>query len=335
MRAEGVRNGWEGGGRGGRDGRDVWGGWDGQDGWHARDGLSACQPWDGRDGWDGMLGMRCWQRTAATKWDVVRTSAELHICFVRISQMRRPRFTFSLAESVSVDGVVYLVSALLSSICQYLIATSEQPLCAMHAKEILEEDRLPLRYAGLSTCFRTELGKAGKENRGIFRVHQFEKVEQFCLTAGDLVESTKMHEEMLRCAEEFYQALGIPYRVVNVVSGELNDAAIKKFDLEGWFAGQGQYRELVSCSNCTDFQSRALDVRCKKDKRLQHVHMLNATLVAAGRCICCLLEVYQTPTGVRVPPALVPFMGGLDFLPFVREPSRDPKKATKPVQPGA
>ena len=192
MRAEGVRNGWEGGGRGGRDGRDVWGGWDGQDGWHTRDGLSACQPWDGRDGWDGMLGMRCWQRTAATKWDVVRTSAELHICFVRISQMRRPRFTFSLAESVSVDGVVYLVSALLSSICQYLIATSEQPLCAMHAnlesllidsdmrlaesestswtldiygdaaanfrKEILEEDQLPLRYAGLSTCFRTAQG---------------------------------------------------------------------------------------------------------------------------------------------------------------------------------
>ncbi|CAE7855228.1 unnamed protein product, partial [Symbiodinium microadriaticum] len=208
---------------------------------------------------------------------------------------------------------------------KYLIATSEQPLCAFHAKEVLNAEALPLRYAGVSTCFRIELGKAGRENRGIFRVHQFEKVEQFCITAGDPELSGEMHSEMLRCAEEFYQSLEIPYRVVKVVSGELNDAATMKYDLEGWFAGQGQYRELVSCSNCTDFQSRALDIRYRpagsQDKqRLRHVHMLNSTLTASGRCLCCMLEAFQTPDGVRIPSVLVPFTGGIDFLPFVRTP---------------
>eukprot|EP00931_Biecheleriopsis_adriatica_P087169 TRINITY_DN61676_c0_g1_i1.p1 TRINITY_DN61676_c0_g1~~TRINITY_DN61676_c0_g1_i1.p1 ORF type:complete len:571 (-),score=126.58 TRINITY_DN61676_c0_g1_i1:186-1898(-) len=211
---------------------------------------------------------------------------------------------------------------------KYLIATSEQPLCALHAKEVLDERELPLRYAGVSTCFRKEVGKANKDNRGIFRVHQFEKVEQFCITAGDLSQSKQMHLEMLQCAEEFHKALGIAFRVVNIVSGELNDAAMIKFDLEGWFPGQGQYRELVSCSNCTDFQSRALDVRCRAhevdDKnstvRLSHVHMLNSTLTATGRGICCILETYQTPEGVCVPEVLVPFMGGTRFLPFVRGP---------------
>ncbi|CAK9060908.1 unnamed protein product [Durusdinium trenchii] len=173
------------------------------------------------------------------------------------------------------------------------------------------------------TLCRTELGKAGKENRGIFRVHQFEKVEQFCITDGDLSTSQQMLSEMLETAQDFYKALGIPHRVVKVVSGELNDAAVMKFDLEGWFAGQGVYRELVSCSNCTDFQSRALDIRTRSERakeKPRFVHLLNATLVAAGRCLCCLLETYQTSTGVRVPDALVPFMG-LDFMPFVR-PSR-------------
>lgn len=210
---------------------------------------------------------------------------------------------------------------------KYLIATSEQPLCAFHCKEVLDERELPLRYAGVSTCFRKEVGKANADNRGIFRVHQFEKVEQFCITAGDLEESRKMHQEMLRCAQDFHEALGISYRVVNIVSGELNDAAMIKYDLEGWFPGQGQYRELVSCSNCTDFQSRALDVRCrshivdhqnKSTTCLSHVHMLNSTLTATGRGICCILETYQTPDGVRVPEVLVPYMGGTRFIPFVR-----------------
>jgi len=137
-----------------------------------------------------------------------------------------------------------------------------------------------------------------------------------------------MHQEMLRCAEDFHKALGIPYRVVNIVSGELNDAAMIKYDLEGWFPGQGRYRELVSCSNCTDFQARAMDVRCRKHKvgaktstvELSHVHMLNSTLTATGRAICCILETYQTSDGVNIPGGLVPFMGGITFLPFVRPP---------------
>eukprot|EP00434_Breviolum_minutum_P021767 symbB.v1.2.019213.t1/scaffold1563.1/size111508/6 len=230
---------------------------------------------------------------------------------------------------------------------KYLIATSEQPLCALHAKEILEEETLPRRYAGLSTCFRTELGKAGKEHRGIFRVHQFEKVEQFCITTGDKDASQKMHFEMLRCAQDFYEALGISYRVVKVVSGELNDAvvvpssskisashvedAVMKFDLEGWFPGQAEYKELVSCSNCTDFQSRALDIRARSKKEKEKprfVHMLNSTLVASGRCMCCLLETYQTSTGVNVPPVLVPFMG-IDFMPFVRDARNQTKTISK------
>lgn len=157
--------------------------------------------------------------------------------------------------------------------------------------------------------------------RGIFRVHQFEKVEQVCITAGDLEESSRMHKQMMRCAEEFHESLGIPYRVINIVSGELNDAATIKYDLEGWFPGQGAYRELVSCSNCTDFQSRALDIRCRSPQNAHsHVHMLNSTLTATGRGICCILETFQEPDGVRVPEVLIPFMGGLKFLPFVREP---------------
>merc|ERR1712032_1018053 len=126
---------------------------------------------------------------------------------------------------------------------------------------------------------------------------------------------------MLRCAQEFHELLGIAYRVVNIVSGELNDAAMIKYDLEGWFPGQGQYRELVSCSNCTDYQARAMDVRCRATDSacsLSHVHMLNSTLTATGRGICCILETYQTPDGMRVPDALVPFMGNTTFIPFVR-----------------
>jgi len=188
------------------------------------------------------------------------------------------------------------------------------------------------------------------DNRGIFRVHQFEKVEQFCITVGCLENSQHMHREMLRCAEDFHQALGLGYRVVNIVSGELNDAAVMKYDLEGWFPGQGTYRELVSCSNCTDFQSRAMDIRhrthdvkevrdCDKrktsDTRLSHVHMLNSTLTATGRGICCILETYQTPTGVRVPEALVPFMNGTTFLPFTREGRPLPKEAQVKVDAAA
>merc|ERR1711971_1514228 len=217
---------------------------------------------------------------------------------------------------------------------KYLIATSEQPLCAYHKDEWIERSILPLRYAGISTCFRKEAGSSGRDIRGIFRVHQFEKIEQFCVIEDSFEESAKEQDRMIAAAKEFYESLGFPYRVVCIVSGALNDAAVKKYDLEAWFPGQGAYRELVSCSNCTDFQARGVGARCgqkktatndKKSKEemlketASYVHFLNSTLCATGRGICCLLENYQEENGVRVPEVLVPYMGGIDFMPFERE----------------
>lgn len=201
----------------------------------------------------------------------------------------------------------------------YLIATSEQPISALHRNEWIEPADLPIKYAGMSSCFRKEAGAHGRDVWGIFRVHQFEKVEQFCITTPE--KSWEMHEEMIKSAETFYKNLELPYRVVNIVSGELNDAAAKKYDLEAWFPGYEAFRELVSCSNCTDFQSRGLEVRLalKNQKDKVYVHMLNATLCATERTMCCILENYQTDEGVRVPTVLQPFMGGKDFLPYSKK----------------
>jgi len=198
---------------------------------------------------------------------------------------------------------------------KYLIATSEQPISALHMDEHIEEGDLPIRYAGYSTCFRKEAGSL-RDARGIFRVHQFEKVEQFVLAHPD--KSWEMHEEMRQISEDFYQALGIPYQVVVIVSGALNNAASKKYDLEGWFPAFKGCRELVSCSNCTDYQARSLNIRFrgKKDSPHKYVHMLNSTLCATTRTICAIVENHQTPTGVVVPEVLRPYMGGTDFLPY-------------------
>jgi seryl-tRNA synthetase len=239
----------------------------------------------------------------------------------------------SIAQLEDFDEQLYKVTGKTddpdSSSEKYLIATSEQPICAYHMGDWIAPKELPLRYAGISTCFRKEAGSAGRDIRGIFRVHQFEKIEQFCLTTDDLAVSQAEQKRMIQAATDFYDALGIGYRVVCIVSGELNDAAIKKYDLEGWFPGQNTYRELVSCSNCTDYQARGVEVRCgdtskqvkgSLTERKSYCHMLNSTLCATGRGICCLLETYQTPEGVVVPPVLRPFMGGTEFLPFVRGP---------------
>ena len=203
----------------------------------------------------------------------------------------------------------------------YLIATSEQPISVMHKDEWLQEKELPIRYAGYSSCFRKEAGSHGKDTWGIFRIHQFEKVEQFCITTPE--KSWEMHEEMIGLAEDFYKSLNLPYRVISIVSGELNGAAAKKYDLEAWFPGYNTYRELVSCSNCTDFQSRAAEVRCGSKKQNQsekrYVHMLNATLCATERALCCILENYQTDSGLNIPEVLRPYMGGVDFIPYARE----------------
>ncbi|KAK7101526.1 serine--tRNA ligase, cytoplasmic-like [Littorina saxatilis] len=207
---------------------------------------------------------------------------------------------------------------------KYLIATSEQPIAAFHRDEWLPTESLPIRYIGFSTCFRQEVGSHGRDTRGIFRVHQFEKVEQFCITSPLDNKSWEIFDEMIANAEEFNQSLGIPYRVVNIVSGELNNAAAKKLDLEAWFPGSAAYRELVSCSNCTDYQSRRLRIRYGQTKKMgqevPYVHMLNATMCATTRVICAILENNQTEDGIIVPEALKRFMppGLTEKIPFVK-----------------
>ncbi|XP_037355182.1 serine--tRNA ligase, cytoplasmic isoform X1 [Talpa occidentalis] len=221
---------------------------------------------------------------------------------------------------------------------KYLIATSEQPIAALHRDEWLRPEDLPIKYAGLSTCFRQEVGSHGRDTRGIFRVHQFEKIEQFVYSSPHDNKSWEMFEEMIATAEEFYQSLGIPYHIVNIVSGSLNHAASKKLDLEAWFPGSGAFRELVSCSNCTDYQARRLRIRYGQTKKMmdkvEFVHMLNATMCATTRTICAILENYQTENGILVPEKLKEFMppGLQELIPFVKpapidqEPSKKQKK---------
>ncbi|XP_026533676.1 serine--tRNA ligase, cytoplasmic [Notechis scutatus] len=207
---------------------------------------------------------------------------------------------------------------------KYLIATSEQPIAALHRDEWLKPEDLPIKYAGLSTCFRQEVGSHGRDTRGIFRVHQFEKIEQFVYASPHDNKSWEMFDEMIAIAEEFYQSLGIPYHIVNIVSGSLNHAASKKLDLEAWFPGSGAFRELVSCSNCTDYQARRLRIRYGQTKKMmdkvEFVHMLNATMCATTRTICAILENYQTEEGILIPDKLKDFMppGLKEMIKFVK-----------------
>jgi seryl-tRNA synthetase len=190
----------------------------------------------------------------------------------------------------------------------YLLGTSEVALASLHDGEILDSRRLPLRYAGFSSCFRREAGAAGKDTRGIFRVHQFEKVEMFSFVAPE--ESSAEHERILGIEEEILQELGLPYRVVNIAVHDLGSSAAKKYDCEAWLPSQGRYRELTSCSNTTDFQARRLDIRMRLEKGTQMPHTLNGTAVAVGRTIVAVLENGQQADGsVELPEALVPFGG--------------------------
>merc|ERR1712012_581798 len=225
---------------------------------------------------------------------------------------------------------------------KYLIATSEQPSAAFHRDEWIDEKKLPIKYAGLSSCFRQEVGSHGRDTRGIFRVHQFEKVEQFVITSPHDDASWKALEEMIGNAEEFCQLLGIPYRVVCICSGALNNAAAKKWDLEAWFPASGAFRELVSCSNCLDYQARRLRVRYGQTKKMtgtEYCHMLNATMCAVTRVICVLLEQNQTETGVTVPEALKMYMPEQykEVIPFVNKApieEEEAKKAAKKAKGG-
>jgi len=198
----------------------------------------------------------------------------------------------------------------------FMIATSEQTLAAYHYNEIIDPNLFPLKYAGVSSCFRREAGSHGKDTLGIFRVHQFEKVEQYVFCKPD--NSWIIFEELITNAEEIYRELEIPYRIVNIASGELNDNAAKKYDLEAWFPASEKYRELVSCSNCLDYQARKLKIRVGKvgsTQKKEIAHTLNSTAVATERTICCILENYQNEDfSVRIPKALQPYMNGKKLL---------------------
>jgi seryl-tRNA synthetase len=189
----------------------------------------------------------------------------------------------------------------------YLAGTSEVALAALHQGEILDEDALPRRYAGFSSCFRREAGAAGRDTRGIFRVHQFDKVEMFSFVRPE--DSAAEHERLLAIEEELLRALRVPYRVVNIAVDDLGPSAAKKYDCEAWLPGQGRFRELTSCSNTTDFQARRLDIRLRRDGgRPEVLHTLNGTACAVGRTIIALLENGQQEDGsVVLPGPLVGF----------------------------
>jgi len=188
----------------------------------------------------------------------------------------------------------------------YLVGTSEVPLAAFHMDEILE--KLPMRYSGYSPCFRREAGSYGKDTRGIIRVHQFEKVEMFTFCKPE--DAQEEHKRLLAWEKEFFNSLEIPYRVIDVASGDLGASAVRKFDIEAWVPTQGEYREVTSTSNCTQYQARRLNIRFKEDGVTKPVATLNGTLVAVPRTIVALLENHQQKNGsVKVPKALVPFLG--------------------------
>lgn len=195
-----------------------------------------------------------------------------------------------------------------------LIGTSEISLTGYHADEILDEADLPLLYAGLSPCYRKEAGTYGKHTRGLFRVHQFNKLEMYAFTLPE--QSVEMHERMLAIEEEFWQSIGIPYHVINIASGDLGAPAAKKYDIEYWSPVDGKYRELTSCSNCTDFQARNLNIRVRrKDGRIETVHTLNGTAVSMARTLVVLIEHFQNPDGsLRIPEVLRPYMGGRETI---------------------
>ncbi len=196
----------------------------------------------------------------------------------------------------------------------FLIATSEHPIAAMYMDEIIDEDDLPLRFAGISTNFRKEIGAHGVDTRGLFRMHQFNKVEQFIFSRPE--ESWDLHEELMENTEVLHQQLGLPYRVVNCCTGDVGTVAAKRYDLEAWFPRQGKYAEIVSNSNCTDYQARRLNIRAGKVGGEKFVpHTLNSTAIATSRTMVAILENFQNEDGtVTLPEALRPFMGGMERI---------------------
>jgi seryl-tRNA synthetase len=202
----------------------------------------------------------------------------------------------------------------------YLIATSEHPMAAMFMNEVLKEEDLPLKLAGISACFRKEAGAHGKDTRGIFRTHQFNKIEQFIFCKPE--DSWKLHEELIQNAEELIQKLGLPYRVVNVCTGDIGTVAAKKYDIEVWMPAQNAYREIISCSNCTDYQARRLGIRYREKEGAPpkgFLHTLNSTAIATGRTIVALLENFQQEDGsIVVPKVLRRYMHDIEKISLKR-----------------
>jgi seryl-tRNA synthetase len=224
-----------------------------------------------------------------------------------------PMITPSLVKPEAMQGTGFLAQAAenvyhLAEDDLYLVGTSEVPLAAYHMDEILPADKLPLRYAGYSSCYRREAGSYGKDTRGIIRVHQFEKVEMFSFCAPE--QAAAEHQRLLEWEKEFLTALEVPFRVIDVASGDLGSSAARKFDCEAWIPTQGKYREVTSTSNCTEFQARRLSVRLRDENGVRPLATLNGTLCAMTRNIVAILENHQQADGsVRVPEALRPFIG--------------------------
>ena len=194
-----------------------------------------------------------------------------------------------------------------------LIATAEMSLTGYHAGEILNEKDLPIFYAGYSPCYRKEAGTYGKHTRGLFRVHQFNKLEMYAYTLPE--QSVEVHEKILAVEEEIYQELGIPYRVINIASGDLGAPASKKYDIEYWSPVDGSYREITSCSNCTDYQARNLNIRVRRENgELQVVHTLNGTAVSLARCLVAAIENFQDGEDLVLPKVLQPYMNGRERI---------------------
>ncbi|MFG2195635.1 serine--tRNA ligase [Streptomyces sp. NPDC048639] len=229
-----------------------------------------------------------------------------------------PMLTPALVKPRAMEGTGFLGQAAenvyhLEKDDLYLVGTSEVPLAAYHMEEIIEADRLPLRYAGFSPCFRREAGTYGKDTRGIFRVHQFDKVEMFSYVTPE--DSEAEHQRLLEWEKQWLTGLELPFQVIDVATGDLGSSAARKFDCEAWIPTQGKYRELTSASNCTEFQARRLSVRMRDGKHVRPLATLNGTLCAVPRTIVALLENHQRTDGsVRVPEMLRPYLGGREVL---------------------
>jgi seryl-tRNA synthetase len=229
-----------------------------------------------------------------------------------------PMLTPALVRPQSMAGTGFLGQAAqdvyhLQDDDLYLVGTSEVALAAYHMDEILDADRLPLRYAGFSPCFRREAGSHGKDTRGIFRVHQFDKVEMFSYVAPE--DSQAEHQRLLEWERQWLTSLELPFRVIDVATGDLGSSAARKYDCEAWIPTQGKYRELTSTSDCTEFQSRRLQIRMRDEKGTRPLATLNGTLCAVPRTIVAILENHQQADGsVRVPEVLRPYLGGREVL---------------------